>query len=95
MARKMTSERRRLSTRMASFVDHPGFGAHLSSLGRCSHADQVRRGYQGQGGALVLDHREDYDSEWAAITAVSSRLGMTAETLRKWGAPARGRRRPS
>lgn len=33
---------------------------------------------------LVLDHREDYDSELAAITAVSKRLGMTAETLRKW-----------
>ncbi len=33
---------------------------------------------------LVLDHREDYPTEWAAIKAVSSRLGMTAETLRKW-----------
>ncbi|MFI6218907.1 IS3 family transposase [Nocardia brasiliensis] len=33
---------------------------------------------------LVVDHRGDYDSEWAAITAVSARLGMTAETLRKW-----------
>ncbi|MCF6390890.1 IS3 family transposase [Mycobacterium sp. MBM] len=33
---------------------------------------------------LVLDHREDYPSEWAAITAVSKRLGMTAETLRNW-----------
>jgi transposase-like protein len=33
---------------------------------------------------LVLDHRDDYPSEWAAITAVSKRLGMTAETLRTW-----------
>ena len=33
---------------------------------------------------LVLDHREDYPSEWAAITAVSKRLGMNAETLRNW-----------
>jgi transposase len=33
---------------------------------------------------LVLDHRDDYPSEWAAITAVSTRLGMTAETLRSW-----------
>lgn len=33
---------------------------------------------------LVADHRDDYDSEWAAISAVSARLGMTAETLRKW-----------
>lgn len=33
---------------------------------------------------LVKEHVEDYDSEWAAISAVSSRLGMSAETLRKW-----------
>jgi transposase-like protein len=31
---------------------------------------------------LVLEHRDDYPSEWAAITAVSKRLGMNAETLR-------------
>ena len=33
---------------------------------------------------LVTDHVEDYDSEWAAITAVAGRLGMTTETLRRW-----------
>ncbi len=33
---------------------------------------------------LVREHREDYDSEWAAIKAISGRLGMNPETLRKW-----------
>lgn len=33
---------------------------------------------------LVLDHAEDYSTEWAVIKAVSGRLGMNAETLRKW-----------
>jgi transposase len=33
---------------------------------------------------LVCEHAGDYPTEWAAITAVSSRLGMSAETLRKW-----------
>jgi transposase len=33
---------------------------------------------------LVRDHAGDYPTEWAAITAVSGRLGMSAETLRKW-----------
>ena len=33
---------------------------------------------------LVVDHREDYASEWQAITTVAGRLGMSAETLRKW-----------
>lgn len=33
---------------------------------------------------LVKDHVSDYESEWAAIRAVSGRLGMSAETLRLW-----------
>jgi transposase len=33
---------------------------------------------------LVKDHVSDYGSEWTAIKAVSARLGMSAETLRKW-----------
>jgi transposase-like protein len=33
---------------------------------------------------LVLEHCGDYPSEWAAIKAVSMRLGMNAETLRSW-----------
>ena len=33
---------------------------------------------------LVLDHQGEHDSQWSAITSVSSKLGCTAETLRKW-----------
>jgi transposase len=33
---------------------------------------------------LVRDYAGDYDTEWAAIREISSRLGMSAETLRKW-----------
>jgi transposase len=33
---------------------------------------------------LVREHAGEYPSEYAAITAVAGRLGMTAETLRKW-----------
>jgi transposase len=33
---------------------------------------------------LVREHRDDYETEWAAMRAISSRLGMSAETLRKW-----------
>ena len=33
---------------------------------------------------LVIEHVQDYDSEWAAIRAVAGRLGMTTETLRRW-----------
>jgi transposase len=33
---------------------------------------------------LAREHAADYESEWAAISAVAGRLGMSAETLRKW-----------
>jgi transposase len=33
---------------------------------------------------LFRDHAGDYDSPRAAMCAISGRLGMTAETLRKW-----------
>ncbi len=33
---------------------------------------------------LVREHRDDYHSEWAAMKAISGRLGMNPETLRKW-----------
>ena len=32
---------------------------------------------------LVVDHAEDYDSEWEAVKTVSARLGMHPETLRR------------
>ncbi|AFM20255.1 hypothetical protein Mycch_5792 (plasmid) [Mycolicibacterium chubuense NBB4] len=33
---------------------------------------------------LVREHRDDYETEWAAMRAISTRLAMSAETLRKW-----------
>jgi transposase len=33
---------------------------------------------------LVVEHRGEYETEWAAITSVAEKCGMTTETLRKW-----------
>jgi len=33
---------------------------------------------------MVLEHRCDYPSQWAAISSIAAKCGMTAETLRKW-----------
>lgn len=33
---------------------------------------------------MVLKHQAGYDSQWAAMVSVASKLGCTAETLRKW-----------
>jgi len=33
---------------------------------------------------LVLEHREEYATEWAAITSIAEKFGVGSETLRKW-----------
>lgn len=33
---------------------------------------------------MVVDHRNEHPSLWATIQSVSSKLGMSAETLREW-----------
>src|SRR5579884_203748 len=33
---------------------------------------------------MVAEHAGEFPSQWAAICSVASKLGMTAETLRKW-----------
>ena len=33
---------------------------------------------------LFLEHRHEYRSEWSAMTAIATKLGMTPETLRAW-----------
>ena len=33
---------------------------------------------------LVLEHETDYPSQWSAIESIASKIGCTAETLRRW-----------
>ena len=33
---------------------------------------------------LVVEHRGEHASEWAAIGSIASKIGCTAETLRGW-----------
>ena len=33
---------------------------------------------------LVFEHEDQHDSQWAAIGSIASKIGCTAETLRKW-----------
>ena len=33
---------------------------------------------------LLFEHRSEYPNEWAAITSIAQKCGVTAETLRKW-----------
>ena len=33
---------------------------------------------------MVMEHRGEHPSEWAAMCSIASKFGMTTETLRKW-----------
>ena len=33
---------------------------------------------------MVLEHRGEHASEWAALVSISAKIGCTAETLRTW-----------
>lgn len=33
---------------------------------------------------MVFEHREQYESQWAAITSIAEKIGCAAETLRSW-----------
>ena len=33
---------------------------------------------------MVFEHREEYESQWAAITSIAVKIGCTPEPLRKW-----------
>jgi transposase len=33
---------------------------------------------------MVFEHQGEHESQWAAIVSIASKIGCTAETLRKW-----------
>jgi transposase len=33
---------------------------------------------------LVFEHQDEHPSQWAAITSIANKFGVSAETLRKW-----------
>jgi transposase len=33
---------------------------------------------------MVFEHQDEYDSQWAAISSIATKLGITPETVRKW-----------
>ena len=53
----------------------------MESMGRPSrYSPEVRD----RAVRLVLEHEDQYPSQWAGIQSVAAKIGCTAETLRKW-----------
>lgn len=48
--------------------------------GRSRYSAEVRE----RAVRMVLEHSGEYDSEWSAIVSISTKIGCSPETLRKW-----------
>jgi len=40
--------------------------------------------YRGRAVRMLQEQQDQHSSQWAAINAISAKIGCTAETLRKW-----------
>ena len=67
-------------------MNRPGFNEGSNSWGDGATDRQTRYPQEMRERAvrMVFEHQDQYDSQWAAITSVATKLGMTPETLRKW-----------
>ena len=46
--------------------------------GRARYPQEVRE----RAVRMVIEHQEEHPSQWAAITSIAGKFGMSAETLR-------------
>jgi transposase len=44
---------------------------------------------------MILDHLDEYPSQWAAMRSVAEKLGCSVEALRRWDRQAESRERPA
>ncbi len=45
---------------------------------------QYPRDFRDRAVRLVVESRQNFDTEWAAIQSVAPRMGVSAEALRRW-----------
>jgi transposase-like protein len=57
-------------------------------MGKCSNKFSLE--VQERAVRLVTEQLGEHESQWAAICTVASRIGCTAETLRRWVRQAEG-----
>ena len=77
-------EFRRTQTIMGGAMNRPRFYAHFLCWKDGAMSIRYDENTKARAVRLVREHRDDYESEWAAMKAISGRLGMNPETLRRW-----------
>jgi transposase len=53
-------------------------------MGSMANTNRYSPEVRGRAVRLVFEHRDEYDSEWAAIRSIASKFGCSTETLRNW-----------
>ena len=74
----------RLNLALGNGLNRPRFYAHFLCWKDGAMSIRYDENTKARAVRLVREHRDDYESEWAAMKAISGRLGMNPETLRKW-----------
>src|SRR6476660_1280652 len=69
-----------VATTGMGLLNRPRFYAHFLCWKDGAMSIRYDENTKARAVRLVREHRDDYDSEWAAMKAISGRLGMNPET---------------
>jgi transposase len=78
--------RRSRSTPLISVLNRSGFlgGSDSLEVGAMTRRSKYPKEVRERAVRMVFEHRDEHPSQWAAITSIAMKVGVSSETLRKW-----------